>query len=247
MFNNYSISKIFYTTEKKPRLFWAMLLLFFDNRVKPSYHFHKGKFLLITAISFEVLRTAFSQFRNNNILQNAYATGFIAVVLLFLLIIVTKYILRIDFKNIGLKALKLWNLYEKTYLLIIAPSGIFIFYFLTQSQFHNALFEKGWTGLFISFIIFQSWGFYQEWIYRGFIQTELTRRFHAIIAIFISNLLFTLGPLHFQQFFIGDYTLIAATFMIGLIFGIIYHRSYNLFIPGFLHGIGTWFLVGLYL
>ncbi len=127
----------------------------------------------------------------------------------------------------------------------MVPIGFFIFYFFTKDKFTTSLQQNGWSIMIVSFIFYLSWGFYQEWIYRGFIQTELTRRYNAAVAIILANLIFTFGPLHFYQLHQGNYIIIGATFLIGLVFGILYHRSYNLWIVGILHGIGNWFLVGL--
>ena len=125
------------------------------------------------------------------------------------------------------------------------PVGIFIFYYFTKDKFTASLNEYGGGMMIVTFIFYLCWGFYQEWIYRGFIQTELTRRFDAATAILLANIIFTLGPLHFYHLYNGNYMILAATFGIGLIFGILYHRSYNLWIVGILHGIGNWFLAGL--
>ncbi len=44
------------------------------------------------------------------------------------------------------------------------------------------------------------WGFYQEFAYRGLLQTEIVRRTGPAIGILISNAVFTFGPLHFYHF-----------------------------------------------
>jgi membrane protease YdiL (CAAX protease family) len=94
------------------------------------------------------------------------------------------------------------------------------------------------------------WGFYQELIYRGILQTELVRRWGAPTGIFISNILFTFGPLHFYHFRGIEENpshawIFAAIFAIGLFFGFLFQRSSNLWIVGLFHGIGDWYLTGL--
>jgi len=222
-----------------------VLVLYFNKKVKPLYRSDKGRNMLIIAVVFEVTRVGIVLFKNIQGYHNLLSTGLIALILLILVFLVTKYFLQINLKEIGLKKISNWNKYEIVYLLIIAPLGFFIFYYFTGDKLNASLHENGWMIFILTFIFYMSWGFYQEWIYRGFIQTELTRRHGAATAIILANLIFTFGPLHFYQLYQGNYIIIAATFLIGLVFGILYHRSYNLFIVGILHGIGNWFLVGL--
>jgi membrane protease YdiL (CAAX protease family) len=93
------------------------------------------------------------------------------------------------------------------------------------------------------------WGFYQELVYRGILQTELVRRLGFMLGILVSNFLFTFGPLHFYHFshrvsgralpvFIG-------VFLMGLFFGVLFRRSGNLAIVGILHGLGNCYIDGL--
>ena len=43
------------------------------------------------------------------------------------------------------------------------------------------------------------WGFYQELVYRGLLQSELVRRWGAVAGILVANLAYTFGPLHFYH------------------------------------------------
>ncbi|MDB5200186.1 MAG: hypothetical protein JWO92_2149 [Chitinophagaceae bacterium] len=212
--------------------------------MKPLYTPEQGRDMLIVALIFEVTRVAVTLYKNNLGYEDLLSTGITALILLGLVFLVTKF-LGIKLKDIGLRKLSLWNTYEIVYLAIMIPVGFFIFYYFTKDKFSASLEENGWGIMIITFIFYVCWGFYQEWIYRGFIQTELTRRYDAATAIILANIIFTFGPLHFYQLYHGHYTIVAATFLIGLVFGILYHRSYNLWIVGLLHGIGNWFLVGL--
>ncbi len=85
------------------------------------------------------------------------------------------------------------------------------------------------------------WGFYQEVVYRGILQTELTRRFGAVAAVIAANIAFTFGPLHFYHFAAAPspIAMFAGIFAIGLYFGVLRHRSGNLWLPAVFHGIGT--------
>jgi len=86
------------------------------------------------------------------------------------------------------------------------------------------------------------WGFVQEVMYRGLLQTELVRRLGSIPGVLLANLVFTCGPLHYVYFRLGTdagprWDMFGAIFGIGLLFGILYRRSGNLWIPALMHGI----------
>jgi len=84
------------------------------------------------------------------------------------------------------------------------------------------------------------WGFVQELLYRGWLQTELTRRFGAVAGLLAANVVFTLGPLHLD-YLTGPggvrWAGLLAVFGIGLFFGFLYRRSGNVWIPAVLHGL----------
>jgi membrane protease YdiL (CAAX protease family) len=224
---------------------WAFLVLYFNKKVKPLYHPDQGRDMLLIALIFEIARIGIYFYQDNIDNNDLLKTGMIALILLFLLWIVTLHVFPIKGKDIGLRKLSTWNNYEMIYLLLMVPIGFVIFGYFTKDKLVASLHENGSVLLLISFIFYMAWGFYQEWIYRGLLQTELTRKYGAFIAILLANIIFTLGPLHFYQLYQGKYMLIGVTFLIGLIFGILYHRSYNLWIVGILHGICNWFLAGL--
>ena len=93
------------------------------------------------------------------------------------------------------------------------------------------------------------WGFYQELVYRGILQTELVRRWGVLAGILVSNLLFTFGPLHFYHFSTSvpgqAFPLFVGIFSIGLFFGVVFWRSSNLVVVGVLHGLGNCYMDGL--
>lgn len=238
------MNNLFYKKDGTVRHFWAILVLYFHKKVKPLYSPEQGSDMLMMALLFEVVRVAVTLYKNNFGYEDLLSTGITAVIFLSLVFLVTKF-LQIKLKDIGLKKLSAWNSYEVLYLLVMIPVGFLIFYSFTRDKFTASLHENGWGMMIVTFIFYLCWGFYQEWIYRGFLQTELTRRYGAFAAIILANVIFTFGPLHFYQLYQGKYMIVAATFAIGLIFGILYHRSYNLWIVGILHGIGNWFLAGL--
>src|SRR5207245_2627632 len=53
-----------------------------------------------------------------------------------------------------------------------------------------------WGRAGIALITYFVWGIYQEVMYRGILQTELTRRWGSLPGILVGNTLYTFGPLH---------------------------------------------------
>lgn len=152
---------------------------------------------------------------------------------------------------LGLYSWRRWSKTEKVYFLQILPISIIVFSFFTSASL-KALWARPnlWAiGLFI-FVPQMIWGFYQEFLYRGILQTELVRRWGALTGILVSNLIFTFGPLHAYHFLAAEKNpshlwIFAAIFSIGLLFAILFRRSGNLWIIGTMHGLGDWFIDGL--
>lgn len=99
------------------------------------------------------------------------------------------------------------------------------------------------------------WGLYQELIYRGILQSELTRRWGRLTGPIAANFAFTFGPLHFYHVatayrahstssweFAG--IVLGATFAIGLVFALMFHRTRNIWLVGVLHGLGDLYMEG---
>ena len=94
------------------------------------------------------------------------------------------------------------------------------------------------------FVPYLFYGFYQEVVYRGMLQSELVRRWGALAGILAANVLYTFGPLHWNYWSPVNLPMFAAIFAIGLFFGILFHRSGNLWIVAIMHGIGNAYIVG---
>ncbi len=158
---------------------------------------------------------------------------------------------RVRLSQLGLYSWPTWSKTEKFYLMQIVPIAIVVFSFF-QSASLKVLWARPnlWAiGLFV-FVPKMIWGFYQEFLYRGVLQTELVRRWGARTGILVSNLVFTFGPLHAYHFRTARVNpshlwIFAAIFAIGLFFAFIFRRSGNLWIVGIMHGLGDWFIDGL--
>jgi membrane protease YdiL (CAAX protease family) len=103
------------------------------------------------------------------------------------------------------------------------------------------------TWLWTIFIPYLFYGFYQEVVYRGLLQTELARRWGAAAGILVSNALYTFGPLHAYYFSSSTslaLPMFAAIFVIGLVFAMLFKQSRNLWIVAVMHAIGNAYIVG---
>ncbi len=164
--------------------------------------------------------------------------------------LVTKFA-KVRLSQLGLYSWRRWSRTEKFYFPQIMAIAIVIFSYFTSASL-KALWPRPdlWRITLFIFVPQMIWGFYQEFLYRGLLQTELVRRWGAPIGIFASNLVFTFGPLHAYHFWAAKGNpahlwIFAAIFSMGLFFGILFQRSGNLWIIGVMHGLGDWFMDGL--
>jgi membrane protease YdiL (CAAX protease family) len=94
--------------------------------------------------------------------------------------------------------------------------------------------------VFVPYLFF---GFYQEVVYRGMLQSSLERWLGALLAVVVANVLFTFGPLHWYYVTSRNLPMLGAIFAIGLYFGVLYQRSRNLWLPAVFHAIGNAYMV----
>jgi membrane protease YdiL (CAAX protease family) len=162
-------------------------------------------------------------------------------VLLAAFIVAQRAFVGLPMVAVGLRRFADWTLRERLYLLEVVPLAAVVFAIVFANRLLALLDKHGFAGfLLFSVLTGLLWGIVQEFLYRGWLQTELTRRFGAMAGLLVANLAFTFGPLHL------NYLLepagvrwggLAAVFGIGLFFGIVYYRSGNLWIPAVLHGL----------
>lgn len=156
------------------------------------------------------------------------------VFLLVLALLLVRFFARISWRGLGFIPWREWSATEKSYFLqvvvIFCAAGALLLGARLRPE------------LFATFFV---WGFYQEVVYRGIVQTALVSRMGALAGILLGNLLFTFGPLHFYHFFQTPNAagMFAAIFAIGLFFAALFHRSGNLWIVATFHGIGTAFIL----
>jgi hypothetical protein len=163
------------------------------------------------------------------------------IVLAVLFLLAQRWFVGAPMAGIGLRRYADWTRRERLYIFQVVPLAIAAFSIVFGAHL-LALMELHGVAGFLLFSVLTGllWGMVQEFLYRGWLQTELTRRFGALAGLLLANVAFTFGPLHL------DYLLgaagvrwggLAAVFGIGLFFGIVYWRSGNLRIPAVLHGL----------
>jgi membrane protease YdiL (CAAX protease family) len=170
--------------------------------------------------------------------------------LLVIALLLVRFAAGLDLRQIGLVPPQEWNLIEKSYFLQVFVLANLIFATLFLSRLRTVAANPTlWSGAGTAAFTYLLWGFYQELVYRGLLQTELVRRWGPLPGILASNLLFTFGPLHFYHFTgsspIQALSMFAGIFAIGLFFAILFQRSGNLGMVGILHGLGDFYITGL--
>jgi len=153
----------------------------------------------------------------------------------------------VTWDQIGFRRWGLWNATEKAYFIQVLVLVNVVFLTLFAPRLRAALNDPSviWT-VFVPYLVF---GFYQEVLYRGLLQTELVRRLGATTGILISNTLYTFGPLHYQYVSAEPSVAVpmfASIFVIGLVFALVFHRSRNLWIVAVMHAFGNAYAVGAF-
>jgi len=170
--------------------------------------------------------------------------------LLAIALLLVRFFARLELPQIGLHPWREWSTIEKSYFIQVFLMANIIFSILYAERLRVVFAEpSAWGNACVAAITYFLWGFYQEVIYRGILQTELVRRWGTVPGILISNTLYTFGPLHFYHF-VGTspsqaIPMFLSIFAIGLFFAVVFRRSGNLGMVGTFHGLGDWYITGL--
>jgi membrane protease YdiL (CAAX protease family) len=218
-------------------------VLLFDQRPSPDFHASIGIRLLGIAILVEALRLVAVPWLHPAVPLLILIPLFLACALLLV-----RFVARLRLRQIGLYPWREWSPVEKSYFIQLLVLANVVFPLVFASRLRLILAQPTalsviWNG-FVPYLFF---GFYQEVVYRGMVQSELVRRWGAFVGILIANVLYTFGPLHWNYFSSRSAVAVpmfAAIFAIGLFFGVLFRRSGNLWIVGVIHGIGNAYIVG---
>jgi membrane protease YdiL (CAAX protease family) len=214
----------------------------FDGRPAPVYPPGIGSRLLLTAALLETTRVAAIAWLRPEIPLWALLPSLLALAVLSVPVASG-----LAWDQIGFRRWGSWSVTERSYFLQVLVVASVVFPLLLGSPLADRASPTGapprfWT-VFVPYLFY---GFYQELVYRGMIQTELVRRWGPAVGIVASNMLYTFGPLHWSYFAaVRSFAapMFAAIFAIGLFFGVLFHRSGNLWLAATFHAIGNAFIV----
>jgi len=217
-------------------------LLLFDRRPAPAHSPNAGVRLLLAGGVVEAVRLAAVRW-----LYPGTPLWLLMPTLLGLGLVVVPGIAGVKLSQLGFRPWRDWTTTEKSYFCQVVGIANVVFPIVLAAPLRNRIAQAGiaWSlwNVFVPYLFF---GFYQELVYRGMVQSELVRRWGAPIGIFVANVLYTFGPLHWY-YFASRATLavpmFASIFVIGLFFGVLYERSGNLWIVAVFHAIGNAYIV----
>jgi len=217
-------------------------VLLFDKRFAPVYDASTAARLLLIAVVIEAFRLVAVKW-----LYPALTLLILVLLLLAGALLLVRFAARLKFSQIGLYPWREWSPVEKSYFvqLLVIANVVFPFVFASRLRMIFAQ-PSALSTVWNVFVPYLFYGFYQEVVYRGILQTELVRRWGAFVGILIANILYTFGPLHSNYFWSRSslaLPMFASIFAIGLFFGVLFRRSGNLWIVAVIHGIGNAYIV----
>jgi len=223
-------------------------LLLFDQRAAPTYPAATGlRLLLVVAVLELVVGPRVHLLRWLGVDLPAWLR---VPLLLTAALLAVRWWAKARFGDVGFLRWRDWTLTEKLYFpqVVLLANAIFLFVYawaLVPLAHHPRVWPR--AALLVGGELL--WGFYQEVVYRGILQTELTRRLGNLRGPLLANLAYTFGPLHAYHLTSGrgaGYILgvLAATFAIGLFFTFVFHRTRNVWLVGVFHGVGNAYMNG---
>ena len=214
-------------------------VLFFDR--KPGIHHDSfaGIRLLILAVTLEGIRLGLVRW-----LSPALPLLVLVPLLLAIALLSVRFLAGLKFAQIGFRPWREWTATEKSYFVQLLVIANVVFPLVFAARLRAILSQPNALSIVATvFVPYLFYGFYQEVVYRGMLQSELVRRWGAFAGILVANLLYTFGPLHWNHFSPVNIPMFASIFAIGLFFGILFRRSGNLWIVAVTHGIGNAYIV----
>ena len=233
------------TASDAPRNRWSTHLrghlLLFDQTPVPAYSAGVGVRLLLGATLVEIVRLSAVRW-----LAPTAPLVLLLAPLLGLCLLMPR-MAGVQLSQLGLRRWRDWTSTEKSYFTQVVAVSNIVFPIVLAAPLGRRIAQVGlaWSlwNVFLPYLLF---GFYQELVYRGMVQTEVVRRWGAPVGVVVTNLLYTFGPLHWNYFASRAAVAVpmfASIFAIGLFFGLLYRRSGNLWIVGTFHAIGNAYIV----
>jgi membrane protease YdiL (CAAX protease family) len=225
---------------------WKGHALLFDRKRLPTYDASAGVRLLLLFVFLEwIIGPRLTLFSFLHLPLPPFWIRIPALLALALLLV--RFVAKVKLSDIGLYGWRSWSGTEKSYFIQLLIIANLVFALMFRDRMWTILAEPtGVLGLLAMMFPYLLWGFYQELVYRGILQTELVRRWGSAAGILVANVLFTFGPLHFYHFSrTSPLPMFAGIFAIGLFFGVLFQRSGNLWMVAIAHGIGNAYMEGV--
>jgi len=217
--------------------------LLFDPRSAPHWNAATGARLLLIAVGIEAIRLVAVRWFHPTV-------PLLILVLLLLagVLGLVRFAARLKLSQIGLYRWSAWSAVEKSYFVQLLVIANVVFPLVFASRLRLILAQPSVVAtVWSAFVPYLFFGFYQEVVYRGILQSEFVRRWGTLAGILTANVFYTFGPLHWYYFAAHGslaVPMFAAIFAIGLFFGVLFWRSGNLWIVAVIHGIGNAYIVG---
>lgn len=215
-------------------------VLLFDK--KPGIHHdgREGTRLLILAGAFEVIRLGLVKW-----FYPVFPLLVLVPVFLISALLSIRFLAGLNLSAIGFQPWRKWTATEKSYFVQLLVIANIVFPLMLAPRLKAVLGHPNALSIVANvFVPYLFYGFYQEVVYRGMLQSELVRRWGGFIGVLCANVLYTFGPLHWNYFSPLNVPMFVSIFAIGLFFGVLFIRSGNLWIVAVIHGIGNAYIVG---
>jgi CAAX protease family protein len=214
--------------------------LLFDRKPEPQHDASTGARLLCIVVVLEAIRLGAIKWFYPRV-----PLLILVPILLGCALLSVRFIAGLRLSRIGFRSWHEWTGPEKSYFIQLLVIANVVFPLLFASRLQTILSQPSAPRTLVTvFVPYLFYGFYQEVVYRGMLQSELVRRWGAVAGILVSNILYTFGPLHWYYFSPLNVPMFASVFAIGLFFGTLFQRSGNLWIVAVIHGIGNAYIVG---
>jgi uncharacterized protein len=215
-------------------------VLFFDEKPASQHEASAGARLLFIVVVLEAIRLG--------VVRWFYPLVPLLILVPLLLgcaLLSVRFVAGLKLSQIGLHPWHKWTATEKSYFVQLLVIANVVFPLVLAARLQTILAQPSALRTVVNvFVPYFFFGFYQEVVYRGILQSELVRRWGAFIGILAGNVLYTFGPLHWHYFSPLALPMFASIFAIGLFFGVLFRRSGNLWIVAVIHGIGNAYIVG---
>jgi membrane protease YdiL (CAAX protease family) len=207
------------------------------------YEASTGARLLLIAVAVEAFRLVVV-----TCLHPVLPLLILVLLVLACALLLVRFAARLKLSQIGLYPWREWDPVEKSYFVQLLVIANIVFPLVFAGRLRLILAQPYVLSTVRNeFVPYLFYGFYQEVVYRGILQSELVRRWGALIGILVANVFYTFGPLHWYHFSSPSSVAVpmfASIFAIGLFFGVLFRRSGNLWIVAVIHGIGNAYIVG---